>query len=608
MDAEDGAQLSALPHQGKHILRAAHAHADVVILGVVGVVALAGVALEENELAQPVGMSRHPLHVVQRDQEGVGRHGTEVHGYAQVYRVGHALAAGGDVHDGLPVGDGGVLPVHLAVAVHIAGDDHLGIGHIKGGDDALLPGQLGIAQLHIAAVLAVGNVVVVIPQSAAQADGRGGPAVLGVKLDADGVTLVAGSSLRGIGGVTGQSGGQPVIVYKGGKEVLLITALGGALIARGRIALVAAGDGICGLLTAGYRRVRFGGADRNQAVVGNLNGLHRIGKPVASGIDHICNVKAQSAARSGTVHVVQIVQPHPQLGGDGGGNVGAVIVAAVDHHGVDGRLFIGLCTGNRGLHISAVDLNGVQNGALAPQLRSRQRTVHGVLDDSGEVLRHRDSHVAGGQREGGGGEYRQRHVLHDVLGNHCNRLDGGSFISLAVHYQFISAGGHADNAVCTVRTGNRRLEGLRALGRIGLIERHCSAIHGLCGVALLGHLTGEDGQQGQRKIGVFQNRFAGVSVHLHLSHHISITVKTGGYAIFLDGLGEHHAVRAVGIGDSGSAVAGGHRGPFQGAVGSIAYHTTYIMAGDGTLPGVVDIGQGQFGGPAALESICIIGT
>ena len=100
MDAELGSQLGTLLHHGDHVLHAAHALAHVPVIGVAGVMALAGVALEQDQLAQAVGVQGHPLDVVQRHQEGVLGVSAEVHADAQVHRVPHQLAVDGDVHDG----------------------------------------------------------------------------------------------------------------------------------------------------------------------------------------------------------------------------------------------------------------------------------------------------------------------------------------------------------------------------------------------------------------------------------------------------------------------------------------------------------------------------
>ena len=311
----------------------------------------------------------------------------------------------------------------------------------------------------------------VVPQGAAQADGHAAAAVLGVKLGADGVALVAGRAAGGIGGVAGQTGRQAVVVHKGGEEIFCVARK--VLIACGGIAHIAALGGIGSLLAAGHCCARLRGADGDQAVVGNLNGLHRVRQLVIIvGVGHICDVEAQGPVRRVAAGIVQAVQTHAQLGGDSGGDAGAVVVAAVNHHGINSFLAAHHFAGDRRLYIRAVDLDGVQNGALAPQLLTGQLALHDVLNDAGEGLVHHDVHTGGGQRIERNRIYLQLHVLHSVRTPHRHSLNSGLRIPLAAHLQSVVAAGHADDAVCTVLAGDRRLEGLCVLFRTGLVERH----------------------------------------------------------------------------------------------------------------------------------------
>ena len=279
VDTEDGTQLLTFLHQGLHIVRAAHADADVVILGMVGVVTLAGVALQEHKLAQAVGVGGHPLHVVQSNKEWVGSHRAKVHGDAEIHRVGHIGATGRDVEDGLPECNGAVLPIHSAITILVPGNDYLGVRGLQGGPDLLLRSEFSRL---VAPGLIPGNVVIVVPQGATQTNGGGSVAVLGLKLSADGIVRTSGRAANSICRIAGQAGGQLIVGDEGRKEVLLILAGGGGQIARGRVLDIAAANGVGRQLSSLHLRLILGGSDGHQAVIGDGNIVHRVGQTVGA--------------------------------------------------------------------------------------------------------------------------------------------------------------------------------------------------------------------------------------------------------------------------------------------------------------------------------------
>ncbi len=115
---------------GPHVVVAA-------VVGVARVVALVGVALLQHPLAEVVGGQRDPLDVVEGLQERVGGLAGEVERDVLDDAFGHAVRAERAGH-GVAVGDGAVLPGHLAVAVGVAGEHHRGLrqrvrGHARVG-------------------------------------------------------------------------------------------------------------------------------------------------------------------------------------------------------------------------------------------------------------------------------------------------------------------------------------------------------------------------------------------------------------------------------------------------------------------------------------------
>ena len=435
MDAELGSQLGPLLHHGDHVLHAAHALAHVPVIGVAGVMALAGVALEQDQLAQPVGVQGHPLDVVQRHQEGVLGVSAEVHADAQVHRVPHQLAVDGDVHDGAAVGDGTVLPVHFAVAVLVlVGEHHLGEqGQLGGFMDQLVGGdgvKLPLAQGGIRAGLFVyvgvvhgkaADLAVIVPQGAAQAD-RLGPAVLaGGEHRPHRVVVAAGqTAVGGVLGVAGQTDADPAVAEEAGEEIHRLAL---AHLVVGENGLVAGGHGgIAGHAPGdGHGLVLAVGGHGDQAVVGDLNGLQGMFHPVVLQVVHLVDVERQGVVPVAARHDpggdfdVQpgvhglflfddliVLIPHGlavtvHLGYQG--RPRRVPGVLVHGHGVGDGLAVGAFgAGDNRLYGHAVEHDNVQRVRLAVHrcLLVRAGVQH-VPHNTGERLVHVHLHGAGGQ-------------------------------------------------------------------------------------------------------------------------------------------------------------------------------------------------------------------
>ena len=128
VDPVDGVAVPGGVEEGLHVPLPASALVNVVAVVRVGrVVALGGISLEHDALAQAVGGQADAPDVVGSTQEGVGGLGGEVEGdvgddpLVVVRGTVHAL---GDIR----VGDGAVLPVHAARAVGVGGEHEGGVG------------------------------------------------------------------------------------------------------------------------------------------------------------------------------------------------------------------------------------------------------------------------------------------------------------------------------------------------------------------------------------------------------------------------------------------------------------------------------------------------
>ena len=498
MDAEGRAQLGALDHQLVHILGAAQTLADVGVVGMAGVVALIGVSLQQDRLAQAVGVQVDALDIVQRLHEGVGGLSAEVHADTHADRLGHFLAAGQLVRD-VSEGDGAVLPVHRAVLVLVAGDDDFHQGVLGGLGDIHLVGHAG----GVALVLGLEGAVPV-EQRAAQAHhlvaahfGGGGP-------DA-GVGGAAGHSVGHnaavMFGVALHRGAHAVGRHKGIHVVVLSVGQG----------LVHVLEGIAGLagvvrhLAAGEGGVLLAAAHRHQAVVREVDGLHgMILLAVLLVVDDLGDLHGQ--------HIAFHAQHHL----DGGVHAG--IVLHVQHIGglavLQGQLHIL----GRQLDVAAVDLDGVQGaGAAVEGLAVQLAALHVVLLDGGEIFIYGDRHLVGSDGLGGGGGQRKCQALHIAA------LHGHLLALAAVALQ---RGGGGVGAVHQVADG----EGAVRAGHGGLaVDRHGGAGGGL---AIGGHAAADS-----------------VALHLSLAFKVDILDEDiGGFAPPLGSLEGERTAAAAGQG------------------------------------------------------------
>ena len=417
VDAEGSAQLGALGEQLVHVLGAAQTGADVGIVGMAGVMALVGVALQQNRLAQTVGVQVDPLDVVQGLHEGVGSLAAEVHADAHAHSLGYLFAAQQLMGD-LPEGNGAVLPIHSAVLVLVAGNDHLDQGVLGGLGDVGLIGLAG----GVALVLGLDGTVP-IEQSTAQSHhlvaahfGCGGPD-----------TGIGGTAGHGVGhhaavvlGVALHGGAHAVGRHKG---VHIVGAAGGQVgvhILEGIAGLA----GVIRHLAAREGGVFLAAAHRNQAVVGEVNGLDRmLLLAVLLVVDHFGDLHGQHVALHSQNHL------------DGG--IQAGVVLDMQHIGGLAVLQGELHVLGRQLNVGAVDLDGVQGaGAAVEGFAVQFAALHVVFLDSGEFFIHGDRHLVGGDGLGGSGLQSELEALHisvfhgDLLALAAVALQaGGGFVA-----------------------------------------------------------------------------------------------------------------------------------------------------------------------------------
>ena len=426
VDTELGTVLVALGQHGVHVHRAADTLADVVVVGVAGVVALIGVALEEHGLTQAVGVEGHPLDVVKSGEEGVGRLTLEVHGDTGGDQITHAVAVSGDVDDLLVAGgDGAILPVHRLVVVLVAGDDHLHVGHLVNAlPDAhylLLVGQVGIGGLG---GVAAADLAVKIPQGAAHAHGLVSAAVL----SGDSQAVVVGTSRAAAGvGVAGDTGAQLAVGHESVHIALVVQAVHVQISVHSDEG-VAALDGAAAQTGGGQFGVGLVAADRNQAVVGELDALNRV----------IDLVGGLAVGQTGDVEGQCVVLRHYLGGDDRVDAVGLVL----DGHGVGDLAAVHL-GGHDGLHGHAVDLHGVQGGNLAVEGLAVIGALHVVLDNTGEGGVHHNVHGVGAQGGGGNLQLGQGHAHTGHVGIHDLHFLSGVLIAVGSDGQRVFTGGKA---------------------------------------------------------------------------------------------------------------------------------------------------------------------
>ncbi|SCJ75415.1 Uncharacterised protein [uncultured Flavonifractor sp.] len=495
VDTELSAVLVALDQHGEHVLHAADALADVVVVGMAGVVALIGVALEEHGLTQAVGVEGHPLDVVKSGEEGVGRLTLEVHGDTGGDQITHAVAVSGDVDDLLVAGgDGAILPVHHVVVVLVAGDDHLHVGHLVNAlTDAhylLLIGQVGIGGLS---GVAAADLAVKIPQGAAHAHGLVSAAVL----SGDSQAVVVGTSRAAAGvGVAGDTGAQLAVGHES-VHIALVVQTVHVQIAVHSDEGVAALDGAAAQTGGGQLGVGLVAADRNQAVVGELDALNRV----------VDLVGGLAVGQTGDVEGQGVVLRHHLGGDDRVDAVGLVL----EGHGVGDLAAVHL-RGHSGLHGHAVDLHGVQGGNLAVEGLAVIGALHVVLDNTGEGGVHHNVHGVGAQGGGGNLQLGQGHAHTGHVA-----ISDGHFLSGVL----IAVGGDGQR----VFTGSKALKGEFAAG-VGHSLLAVEGDHRVLHCAVL----------------IADSAADGVAIHLDLAGVVDIAdIVVGGGAAPCAGLEAHTA-------------------------------------------------------------------
>ncbi len=453
MDAEKRSHLLSFCQQSVHVFGSADTSSDIAVIGMSRIVSLRAVALQQDALAQSVRVQIDSLDAVQVCQEGVRRLASEVHGDPVVHQLRHHLAAERIVHD-IAEGNRSVLPVYAAIAVRFACDHHLRAGH-----DLMLH--------HVGALLSVhprSDHPVIVPCGASQSQG-GDISHLGGLCHH---TRIACAACPDIGGhsrtlvlrVAPKSRAQLVIRYKAVHEVLgKIQAICHVEI------LIAADPCVAGHLRGLQVCPCLGAVYRDQAVVRDLDGLHRINLIAVlicfcQVIYHLCNVKGRRIL----------------LGCDLCRNLAIDIFRLQAHH------ISRLVLREGGLHIflayldgRAVDLDGIDLLRLSQEGLSRQIPFHIILNDRREIRQHPDIHSVRGQRLGGKsrlcrqGDHLCRHILAAYGDTACPCL-----IPVLFHKNLIRSGCHRGEGVGTVLTCNHSLACQR---HTGSCHRRAFSVH-----------------------------------------------------------------------------------------------------------------------------------
>ena len=424
MDTKACAVFRAFFHQGIHIFRSADTFADVAVIGVVGVVSFPAVALQQNALAETVGIQINLLDAVESGQEWVGRHTAKVHGNAIAYQIRNFFGAVRIVHN-VAERDCAVLPVNLLVVVHVGGNGDFRAGHLCVGN-------------HIGQALLRGNFAVVVPGSAAQAYalisalilyGSHDPGVSGPA--SSHITVYQGTFVLGI---APQARAQFVV---GNKRVHVVAAVVSHAVIDFHIA-VTAENRLTGNLCALEVGILLRGSHRNQAVVGDVDGLHGI-LIVIQIIFYVGDVECQ-----GILFYHQFRRQHR-----------VNVVSLVLHgHGI-GRSVGPYLAGNRRDNVHIIDPQGINGACLSVKhLASRVAFLHGVVHNAREVAVDANVHFV----RGNGSAVKVNLLQHDGFRNHALVFNGDG--NLMVHIAFfdcldrIAADRHIRDGIVTFRVGS----------------------------------------------------------------------------------------------------------------------------------------------------------